>query len=147
MLQTLSRSFNAALLDVIPAYREVGEKWPATARELALFAINNGYWEPQRSKLVSLCGRDIARAMREQKHVDPQGRTVRTMHAAKSPRTNDDGSETQLVLWDDIREAGREHVEVAFQQHFQFAKGLAPVAADAELAKDVRPRAGIVFVK
>lgn len=116
MPQTLARSFNSALLDVIPAYREAAERWPATARELAVFAINNGYWKPQPSKLVSLCTRDIARAMREEKHLDPQGRTVRTMHAAKNTRVNDDGSETQLVLWEDIRKAGREHMEVAFQQ-------------------------------
>ncbi len=116
MPQTLARSFNRALLDVIPAYREAGERWPATARELAVFAINNGHWDPQPSKLVSLCTRDIARAMREERHVDPQGRTVRTMHAAKSTRTDDDGSETQLLLWDDIRSADREHMEVAFQQ-------------------------------
>ena len=54
--------------------------------------------------------------MREEKHMDRQGRTVRTMHAARCAQMNDDGSKTQLVLWDDIRLAGREHMEVAFQQ-------------------------------
>jgi len=47
MLQTLSRTFNSALLEIIPAYREAGERWPATVRELAVFAIKNGFWEPQ----------------------------------------------------------------------------------------------------
>jgi hypothetical protein len=66
--------------------------------------------------LVSLCARDIGRAMRKEKHLDPQGRTVRTMHAARCSRTHDDGTEVQLVLWDDIRSANREHMEIAFQQ-------------------------------
>ena len=116
MSRTLAKTYNSAILEVITAYQQAGKMWPPTVRELAVFAINNGNWEPNTSKLVSLCARDIQRAMREEKHTAPQGRSVRPMHAAKCERIEDDGIERQLVLWDDICTASREHMETAFQQ-------------------------------
>jgi len=53
MSTTLAKDYHSALLEAIPAYQEAGEKWPATVRELAVFAINNESWQAQRSKLVS----------------------------------------------------------------------------------------------
>ena len=46
-----------------------------------------------------------------------------------------------------VNEDGGEFLEVAIQQRFQFAEGFAQVAAHAEVAEDIRPRAGIVFVE
>ena len=88
MSETLSRSYNSALLEVIPAYRKAGETWPATTRQLAVFAVKNRYWHPGSSKLISLCVREIGQALRAEKHTDPQGRSVRTMHAATCREIN-----------------------------------------------------------
>ena len=44
--------------------------------------------------------------MRDEYITDAQGRTVRAKHAAQFEQT---------VLWDDIRTAPREHMEVALQ--------------------------------
>jgi hypothetical protein len=52
--------------------------------------------------------------MREEYITDPQGRRVRAKHAAMRLQ-----GEIQLTLWDDIRTAGKEHMEVAFQQRRQ----------------------------
>ena len=53
--------------------------------------------------------------MREEFITDPQGRRVRAKHAARMDR--DEGE--QGALWDDIRTASHEHMQVAFQQRRQ----------------------------
>lgn len=134
------KKYSEALLEVIPAYREAGGEWPPTSRELALFAINNGYWQLGPSKKVSMCATEISRAMRKQKHTDSQGRSVRTMHAAKSVRVDDDGTERQLVLWDDIHTADPSYMEVAFQQRrTRLVNGCHQLKTDVDSFNDERP--------
>ncbi len=83
----------------------------ATAREIAAWAVNNGLWQPQPSDYIDQCADQIARAMREDYYVDPQGRTVRTKHAARLTQGGQ-----QLDLWADIRTASRQYMQTAFQQ-------------------------------
>lgn len=61
-------------------------------------------------KFINICAEQLARAMREEYIVDPQGRRVRAKHAARIK---------QAVLWDDIRTASREHMQIALQQRRQ----------------------------
>lgn len=56
--------------------------------------------------------------MREEYFTDPQGREVRAKHAVKIER---DGEQT--ALWDDMRTAAREYLEIAFQQRRQHIFG------------------------
>lgn len=58
-----------------------------------------------------MCANDLARAMREEYRTDPQGRRVRTKHAAKLV----EGDE-QPTLWADMRTAPRIFMERAFAQ-------------------------------
>jgi hypothetical protein len=110
----MPRTYYEQLQSIVGKYITAGERWPATAREIAAWAIRNKLWAPQPSALVDQCADQIARAMREEYIVDPQGRTVRAKHAA---RINRDGE--QLVLWADIRTASRDHMVIAFQQRRQ----------------------------
>ena len=64
--------------------------------------------------MISRCAEELARAMREEYIVDPQGRTVRAKHVA---RTESNGR--QIPLWADIRTANRAHMHLAFQQRRQ----------------------------
>ena len=91
-----------------------GEKWPATRREIAAWAIRNSLWAPHRSDLIGQCAEQLSRAMREEYITDPQGRAVRAKHAA---RRNQGGE--QMVLWADIRNAPPDHMGVALQQRRQ----------------------------
>ena len=93
-------------------YREAGEPWPATARQVAAWAVHMQRWAPQPSTLIDRCARDLADALRVEYITDPQGRRVRAMHAATIP----DARGEQKTLWADIRIASREHMEIAFQQ-------------------------------
>jgi hypothetical protein len=52
--------------------------------------------------------------MREDYATDPQGRRVRTKHAARVLESG-----TQTTLWADIRTASSAHMKIAFQQRRQ----------------------------
>jgi len=103
-------NYNEQLQKLVSKYIEAGETWPATSHELATWALNNRLWAPKKSEVISICAEHLARAMREEYIIDPQGRKVRAKHAARIE---------QAVLWDDIRTASREHMHVAFQQRRQ----------------------------
>ncbi len=99
---------------VVARYRVAEQPWPATMKRVANWAIENNLWHPQRDSLIRQCAEELAKALREEYMVDPQGRTVRAKHAA---RFDVDGE--QQVLWADIRTADRKHMEIAFQQRRQ----------------------------
>lgn len=113
MLQ-LKKPFTTACSEIVEAYRDDKQPWPAEARAIAIWAINSGYWKPSRGRVISQCARDLARAMREEYYTDPQGRHVRVKHAARYSDKQDDGSKTQTTLWDDIRTSTHEHMTRAF---------------------------------
>ena len=103
-------TYNEQLLRLVNKYIESGGTWPATTRELATWALRNKLWAPQKSEVLNIFAEQLARAMREEYILDPQGRKVRAKHAARIK---------QAVLWDDIRTASREHMQIAFQQRRQ----------------------------
>lgn len=107
-------SLTEQLQKIVREYIEGGGEWPATTRQIAVWAIERKRWAPQSDTLISQCAEQLARAMREEYILDPQGRTVRAKHAA---RLQQDGE--QQVLWADIRTAERSHMEIAFQQRRQ----------------------------
>jgi hypothetical protein len=102
------------LQQLVQLYQEAGEKWPATTREVASWAIKVGKWAPHPSAMVSQCAEELSRALRDEYVRDAQGRRVRTKHAVTYVK----GKE-QLVLWDDIRTASPQHMKLAFQQRRQ----------------------------
>jgi len=103
-------TYNKQLQSLVTKYIEAGEIWPATSHELAAWALKNKLWAPQKNEVINICAEQLARAMREEYIVDPQGRKVRAKHAARIK---------QAVLWDDIRTASREHMQIALQQRRQ----------------------------
>ena len=105
---------NEQLQEIANEYQNAGQKWPASAREIAEWAIETKRWTPHPSAIVNQCAEELSKAMREEYVRDSQGRKVRTKHAA----TYQNGAE-QLVLWDDIRTASHNHMKRAFQQRRQ----------------------------
>ena len=99
---------------IVSTYVERGQTWPATMRQVATWAIGEGLWKPSQNTIVGQLADELARAMREEYYTDEQGRDVRTKHAA---RITDNGK--QASFWDDIRSAGRKHMQTAFQQRRQ----------------------------
>ena len=122
MASRISKTYSEAMQEVVAKYRGVGQPWPATSRQIARWAIRNGEWIPHENGVVQQCARDIARALREERYRDPQGRKVRTKHAAS---LSDDGlggvdadgsPHRQETFWTDIRTGKWQHLARAFQQ-------------------------------
>jgi hypothetical protein len=110
----MARTFTQNMQNIVGRYRESGRPWLATTEQMAAWAMDNHLWAPHRSRLIRLCADQIADAMREEYITDPQGRKVRAKHAARIKIGN-----KQQYLWDDIRTAGHEHMQVASQQRRQ----------------------------
>lgn len=95
---------------VVTLYRQAGEPWPATAVQMATWALNKGHWNAHVDSVVRLVAEEFARALREEYAVDPQGRTIRSKHVARVRQK--DGE--KLYLWDDMRTAPRDFMSMAF---------------------------------
>jgi hypothetical protein len=98
------------LRQYVQQYRDSGRPWPATSREIAVWAIGSGLWKPSQSAIITICAEAFAAAMREEYFTDPQGRTVRAKHAAKVVRAG-----KQLTLWGDMRTENPKFMATAFQ--------------------------------
>ena len=106
-----SRNYNEQMQALTKRYRAAGQRWPATARGIAVWLIRNNYWEPQEGAVITQCADHLSRAMREEYYTDRQGRRVRVNHAARIL-----SGEKQQTFWDDIRSASRTHMQVSLQQ-------------------------------
>lgn len=107
-------TYKEQLQRIVSEYRKDAQPWPATSHEMAVWAIETGRWQPQRSAMLRKCAEELSDAMREEYITDPQGRRVRSKHMARYG----DGP-AQIPLWADIQTAGRGHMEIAFQQRRQ----------------------------
>ena len=108
-------TYGQQLRKIVDQYIESGEgAWPATARQIAAWAIHRKLWQPHEEKVIGQCAGDLARAMREEYVTDKQGRSIRAKHAARLTK----GGE-QMMLWADIRTAPHSHMELAFKQRRQ----------------------------
>ncbi len=107
-------TYSKQLQKIVTRYLEANQPWPATAREIAAWAVQNRLWELQPSAIIDQCTNQLSRAMREEHITDPQGRTVRAKHVAKVERNGE-----QVSLWGDIRTASRQHMQIAFKQRRQ----------------------------
>jgi hypothetical protein len=94
---------------IIAKYRALGKPWPATAVQIAHWAIGEKLWDIHPSKVVRQCAEQIAEAMREDYIDDPQGRRVRVKHAAPY-----DVQGKLEFRWDDMRTAPHVHMEISF---------------------------------
>src|SRR4051812_45884964 len=104
-------SYNEQMQSLWKQYEDAGEPVPATAHDVAAWAVRKRLWIPQPADVIDQCAEDLSRALRESYLTDRRGRRVRVMHAA---RVLKDGK--QLSFWADIRTAPRAHMELAFRQ-------------------------------
>lgn len=102
-------NYTEQLQDIWRKYEAADMPIPATAKEVAAWAIQEGLWEPRSSDILSRCADDLARAAREDYRTDARGRVYRARHPAKLMK---DG---QLRFeWADIDTASRDHMQRAF---------------------------------
>jgi hypothetical protein len=98
------------LQTVVQNYIDDGQTWPAPLRAVARWAIQRNLWKAPLELVESKCAEDLATALRSEHAYDPQGRKIRTKHAAIDPKHPEQG-----VLWADIRTASEEHMQRSFE--------------------------------
>jgi hypothetical protein len=129
---------------IIKRYQLAGRPWPASAKTIAQWAMDNRMWEPHPAAALRQCARELSRAMREEYITDSKGRRVRVKH----PVARKVGAE-QTVLWDDIRTAPRSHMEVSFRQRRERIVGdCRQLKTDADSYNDAHfddPQIEIIF--
>ena len=109
-------TYTSALQDMVRKYREAGQPWPTDKRTIAGWAYNEGLWKPQRASAIDELAKAIGRAMGVEYITDPQGRRIRSKHARKVELHNEIGEMVQMTIWDDIKTATPEHMQMSFQQ-------------------------------
>jgi hypothetical protein len=138
-------SYSQALQEIVEKYRKARQPWPATSRQIADWARRKRLWQPQEKNIIGQLARDISRAMREEYYTDPQGRRVRTKHAARMfpaelPDNLDVARELQGMLWADIRTDDPDHIALAFQQRrMQIVGDCKQLKTDMESFNDNHP--------
>jgi hypothetical protein len=128
-------TYSKQLQQLVHQYRTSGEPWPTSAKNIADWAILNGRWKMPPAAIRRRCTDDIASAMREEYYTDPKGRRVRLLHPA--PLFADGKKD---MIWDDIRTATREHMQLSFQNRRQGIVGdCRQFKADADSYNDTHP--------
>lgn len=94
--------------------------------EVTEWAIKTGRYSRKPKNMHQRAKAEIARALRDERHIDPQGRTVRTMHSIRVK--GEQG--TFKWEWDDIRTAKPDRMRTAFSYRRQ------GIAADVFRHKD-----------
>ena len=94
---------------IVKEYRQSGQEWPASAADIAHWALRNKKYDLRTPTVERVIRRELAQAMREEYITDSKGRRVRAKHPAKVKRNGE-----QINIWDDIRTAPRKHMEMAF---------------------------------
>ena len=107
-------TYSKQMQKIVQEYRDSGEPWPASARNIADWAILTGRWEMPAAAVRRRCADDMAAAMREEYYTDEKGRRVRLLHPA--PLFVEGKRD---MLWDDIRTAFRPHMQLSFQTRRQ----------------------------
>ena len=100
-------TFNEQLVKIVEDYRAAGRPWPASAEQIAEWAVEQDRFQLTRGMAISQCKEKIARAMRLEHLKDRKGRSIRRYYAARLPENG------QLVMkWDDLN-AERPFMEVS----------------------------------
>jgi hypothetical protein len=144
MQTTVKDSYNDTLQGFAEEYTRETGKERFTVKELAVWAIRSGRWEPPHDLVIKKCCEDFSRALRDEHFTDDRGIPVRAMHVARITR----GAE-QLHLWADIRKASHEHIEMSFgQRRKQIVGDCRQLSRDNTFYKSIhpeRPEIQIVF--
>lgn len=96
--------------------REQGRPFPM--EELAQNLINQG-WKVRIPSAAVVLTRRLKRRARELREVDPQKRKVRSMHAAKVSKIDEDGQQIFEVVWAHIKTMDSHHALTSFQQRYE----------------------------
>ena len=105
------KSSASFLQDIVRQYVKAGHATPANPKDIARWAIQNGFWAQRPEAVVNQCADQLARAMAQEYFTDTSGNRVRAKHAVVHPE-----GPHSYSLWDDIRTADHQFVSMSLQQ-------------------------------
>ncbi len=110
---------------------------PASAREAAAWAVQNGLIQLPEVDPYDVLADDMARALREEYATDRKGRRYRVNHAVRVTRRG-----VQYTMWAMLQSAPREHMQKAFiQRREQVVGDLVQLATDVEVYNEMNKEA------
>ena len=128
--------YTKQLQTIVKEYQRSGQEWPASTADIAEWAVRNNKYDLRTPTIERVVRRELAKAMREEYITDQKGRRVRAKHPAKIKR----GRET-LMLWDDIRTASRNHMEMSFtHRRNHIVSECRQVKTDVDSYNDTHPK-------
>jgi hypothetical protein len=95
-------------------YEAAGMPTPATAKEVAGWAVSKGLLQPREHDPIADLAEDLARAWREEYRIDDKGRRYRAKHAVKITTSG-----VQYAFWADMDSAPHSHIQKALGQRRQ----------------------------
>lgn len=101
--------YSKQLHQIVDEYQMSGEVWPASASDIAAWALKTHRYDLATLTIQKICSRELAQAMREEYITDSKGRRVRAKHPAKISCNG-----KQIMLWNDIRTASHTYMQMAF---------------------------------
>jgi hypothetical protein len=99
------------LIDLAHEYQQTHAVEVINLDDVSKWAVSTGRYKRSFRSEQQNCKEDLARALRSERHIDPQGRTVRTMHAIRIV-----SGLKPLYEWEDLRIARPDRIEIAFSQ-------------------------------
>ncbi len=108
----MARSLGVQLLDIIQEYTIEHGVDEVDLDAVSKWACETGRYQRGTISMEKQCKNEMANALRHTRHVDPQGREVRTKHAV-----NIKIKDEQMTLWIDIRTAKPNTMRMSFTQN------------------------------
>jgi hypothetical protein len=128
-------SRNEQMQSIWTQYEEAGMPTPATARDVAEWALSRDLWRPKPVDIVGQCAEELSRALREEYRTDRYGRRYRAKHAVKIKVNG-----VQMSFWADANSARRSHIKKAFaQRRGQIVDDCHQLKIDVDCYNDFHP--------
>jgi hypothetical protein len=122
--------------------RTHGDEGLFKMRSVASWMVRRKDWTIPQSQVIKDLAHRLSKAAKKKHHTDPQGRKVRTLHAAKYPRVDKHGQPFFETMWDYMQTMSAEHALVSFtQRHGQLEGGCRSLKTDVDSFNENSPRA------
>jgi hypothetical protein len=139
---SVAKTYTESLFDLIAEYRAESGAQPFSMMDIATWAIQNRKWSPQPRSLMRELAKHLSKVAKLRHHTDPQGRSVRTFHAARFERSIASGQRIFDVVWDHILSMSLDHARISFEQRReQLAGGCRSLDRDVRSFNDNNPNA------
>ena len=108
----MAKSFASQLVELVEEYMQAHQVEEVDLDDVSAWACRTEKYQRPPISMQKQCRREMARALRQTRHIDPQEREVRTKHAVEIKLKGE-----QFVLWVDIRTAKPNTMRKSFSQN------------------------------